>query len=544
MDLPEIIENNYKSIVIILLVILAIIVAMMIAMRTLIDGKRRTTLKSQENLSYGDFPEPKTDPLKLSSPTEPFVSKKTSEIKNKKGEKFVDENREFKDLMTDLVVNEFFDKEGLYNFLYDVITDHSEAIEKYKFKNNIDPKDIMFLFKGGNVLRMVGNEFLYQLPASVAERLKTKYKPFFKRSDADFGIYVNPKLLKKFPKIYEDMAELTYEVQHNLREKFSLEPTKYFKFMKLSRKMQSQILNEYVSKLQSANSLTEDNSKWKGVKINKLMFDTISSDGEYSDSYQPINDKLITFGKNENTILIAPKSYNGKLVQPHPIYINDNRALKFCKEKDCTSPINFDLVRSKVNFTFDTSDGIKSIGGELIDVSIGKDVSTEHFFDEVDDNIKNYTLKLHDKELNFVSYSVKYLAQDIYRIIYKDTNYQPWIDNKYKKRLSRYIFLGFVDEFMKKRSIKELKTQLMNMKNDILNSSHSSKLNSDILNTLIDVSIKVQKDKDENSVDYMNSIVSEIIELSKSLTDLENYINTQGQIDTDELSSINSEQLI
>lgn len=545
MDLPDIIENNYKNIFIILLVILVIIVSMMIAIRTLTNIKKKTTIKNQEELSYSDFPEPSSEQLKLSSPTEPFISKKPSSIKNKKGEKFVDENREFKDMMTDLVVNEFFDEEGLYNFLSDIIIDHNEAIEKYKSKNGLNPKDIMFLFKGGNVLRMVGNEFLYQLPSSVAERLKSKYKPFFKRSDADFGIYVNPEVLKKIPKIYDEMAELTYEVQYHLREKFSLDPTRYFKFMKLSRSMQSKILNNYLSKLQNANSLTTENSKWKNVKINKLMFDTISSDGNYSSNYQPINDKLITFGKNEDSIIIAPKFYLGEIVQPHPLYINDNRALKFCKEENCDVPINFDLVRTKINFSFDTSNGVKSIGGELIDVSIGKDVSIKHFYENVNENIEEYTLNLNDNSLTFTSYSIKYLAEDIYRIIYKDTNYKPWTDAKYKKRLSRYLFLGFVDEFMKKRSIGEMRSQLISMKDDISHDGKSAILNSQILNDLLDASHTVRQDEDKNEVnDYLESIVSEINELLSSLTGLENYINSQGQITTDQLSSIDSDKLI
>lgn len=67
-------------------------------------------------------------------------------------------------------------------------------MDNFKSKFNLESTDLFFAFKGGNILRLVYKQTLNELPNLVSKKLKSFYDAFFKRSDADFSIYLNPFL--------------------------------------------------------------------------------------------------------------------------------------------------------------------------------------------------------------------------------------------------------------------------------------------------------------------------------------------------------------
>jgi hypothetical protein len=116
--------------------------------------------------------------------------------------------------------------------------------------------------------------------------------------------------------------------------------------------------------------------------------------------------------------------------------------------------VQFTLVRMKCNLKgfFRTTDGeygVMNIPGELIDISIPYKSSTKHV-----EFYKNNVLPIQkysyvgkyniDKKIDFTSYTFSYYIHDLIDILYLEHKY-PWYDVKYKKRIVRLMFLGYVD---------------------------------------------------------------------------------------------------
>jgi len=104
-------------------------------------------------------------------------------------EEYKDENRPLKDIMTDIVTDVFLNGEhSLFNFMFIISNMFNDALEIYKKYKSLHENDIFFILKGGNVLRMIAKNFLFDLPGGTINILLDYYKNFFKRSDADFSI--------------------------------------------------------------------------------------------------------------------------------------------------------------------------------------------------------------------------------------------------------------------------------------------------------------------------------------------------------------------
>lgn len=73
-----------------------------------------------------------------------------------------DSLRPLKTVATDLVVNEFFtSEETLFRFLNRVYTTFHDALEIYRSqRGGIRDNQLFFLYKGGNILRIISREFL------------------------------------------------------------------------------------------------------------------------------------------------------------------------------------------------------------------------------------------------------------------------------------------------------------------------------------------------------------------------------------------------
>ena len=75
-----------------------------------------------------------------------------------------DENREYKNFCTDIVTNYILDENELYNLLFIIHTFYNDCIDYYIQQKNLKPDDIIFLFKGGNIFKIIANKFWSELP--------------------------------------------------------------------------------------------------------------------------------------------------------------------------------------------------------------------------------------------------------------------------------------------------------------------------------------------------------------------------------------------
>lgn len=424
----------------------------------------------------------------------------------------IDENKKIKlseirilnDVMTDLVTNKFLETDAsVAKFLQLIIGMFEYAIKTYIFHKTLQENQIHFVYKGGNVLRIIIKEFLYELPGRIADILEKYYNKEFKKSDVDFSIYIDP-LLPNFEEVFEDITTIVYLILSHIRIIFILNGENFFDFYKLNDNLKRNILLEYFKKLQTVSkdsepiinllvgeksnrqdSLVEFNNSLVPISIPEEQQSTIkkSSSSQYGGVTAGLyNIRRLDEMAETGNILLDDLIINEKAVLnggPTHFYISINKALKF-KLQDLI--MRFNLVRMKVNFsaTFNKNGVIatKNIAGELIDISILHQSShgINHFFQHLEKNIKTFTYETNSEyKFQFKATSKEYLTSDLEMILFSTVNY-PWEDNKYGKRIKRLLCLYLVDMLSsdKKTNIKDTKNYIYKLETDCVSPLISS----------------------------------------------------------------------
>ena len=330
--------------------------------------------------------------------------------------------------MTDFVVKYFFQlEESTYNFLELVITTFEEVLEIYRKKKGLKENNVMFLHKGGNMLRFISKEFSKKIPNMANKELNKHFREFFKKSDADFAIHISHDILNRY-EIQDELSQLSFLVIKELTTILYQNAGFYFNFFNYDYKYQEKILNNH---LKEFNKLGVETYK----KLSIIDFDT--------------NDTIIEFEDTEKRNLL--NSYYLKSKNNGPITVSYNDAIYWeTFNNDVNVISHFSLMRSKLGFILENMEGKKRIvWGELIDVAI------RYPEESIDNNLKKdinfyfqkYELEHEDKHLKFNSYNVKYLIRDLEWILFYN-NFYPWDDQKSTKRLHRLLYLYFIDLFI------------------------------------------------------------------------------------------------
>ncbi len=383
-------------------------------------------------------------------------------------EEYRDDIRELKDFCTDLVNYQIFSHTGAFSFMYIVDKIHKIVLDLYKEKKNLNKLDILFVYKGGNLLKNIKDMFFTKLPGDASETINKKYTAFFAKSDLDYSIYINPKL-DNYDVIFNDICNLAYKIQMALKQVFMSNPYIYFHWFKFNDSYRTYVLDYYHKKASSSlkSLIDPHNSRIYNHAITGILFNDISSLGK--------NDKR-TYTQKPNQYIF--KSSEGNKVHKYdvytplfsPIYVSFNDSIEF-KAPERLLLTKFNLVRTKFNFniyskkriTFEEEENQKGteklheVGGELIDVSITHkdDADVNHFFDDIYANISTisyyeppsgFMFKNEEESYNQYTYSLNYMYYDLHKIIFKLYNY-PWDDRKYKKRLYRLFFISLIDYY-------------------------------------------------------------------------------------------------
>ena len=415
---------------------------------------------------------------------------------------YKDDNRGLKDTFTDFVNDVILNNENsLFNFLYIVTELFQDAISLYKIKQGLKENDVFFILKGGNVLRFVAKNFLFNISGGTADILLNFYSKFFKRSDADFSIIINPNL-DNYENVFNDVSLLTYNLLKHIQSIFQINKARFFEWYKYDNIEKKVLLNDLYTEVQKLE--LSENDTWKNRKITGLSFQNISTNNELSYINPP--DIAVRFKErfnlNTDTLLWPIDNTNDE------IYVSYNEALSFMKDR----LIKFNLIRAKYGFSVHYYDQINkkndviSIGGELIDVSIGHrdDEFVSKFYNSVNQYISLFELNISDSRLfKFRSYSLIYLFKDLYRILFIDVSY-PWKDAKYVKRLNRLFYIGYIDLFTK---------------------FPDNKKRLDYLNLLLKILLEVEKILiDENNTNKESELVRESINSLKKNIEKSNVI--------------------
>lgn len=472
-------------------------------------------------------------------------------IKIDRDAEYIDLKRELKGICTDIVVNEFFkSNESLYCFLSLVYKMFENAINKYKNIHKLNTNDIFFTFKGGNILRIVYKELILELPEIVSINLNKFYKKFFKRSDADFSIYINPNL-ENYDKIYNDWCNIAYYLQDKIRNIISNNYTKYFDYFKYNRKYSKQILNKQLTNFQKADSLSDPNNKiFYGTLIHNLTF--LNNSANEKLNYISLPD-FITDNTDQDDTLVRYDIKDSK----NSMYISLNKTLEFTSGDGGIT--KFALIRTKINFNLSIEkDGHNdhiNMAGELIDVSIPhrKDKSINEVFENMDRAIIRYTFRNEDEELEFNSYSLEFLIEDLEKILFHVAEF-PWDDNKYVKRLNRLCYLYFLDMLIKNKenSIRKIKLRtVLNTINNINNPVFGNKPDNSVLSFSRIIwyftYVKYKSNNNHNNLlqEFKENIKINLNELYRGFDNIDNYcISGPGNINEDDIYTSSIDELL
>lgn len=364
----------------------------------------------------------------------------------------VDANREIKDFSTNFVVAEFFKTErSLFNFLSMVYVTIDHELALYRRKHGLDERAVFFIFKGGNVLRLIANQVMSKMPPEAAQKLKDVYGGYFKRSDADFGVFIDPSRLRglDYEKTLTELTNLVYETLNVIRYEFTKNRTRYFDFMAMNTEEAKAVVREYFDKLNGLESLADkDNPNWYSAKFAQMQIGRRWANNDLKCPYEGQYDYLYEIDKADPTKIAGIPLTK----QPSWIMNTINRTLEWPVPAQEGKIVKFDLVRAKIQFEYtylkDLEPYRKPIGGELIDVSFPhrKDFRLEHFLKHYDDWIATYRITLGEtgQTLTLKAESVPGLAADLREVVFEQNN-RPWDDAKYQKRINRLFFLSLVD---------------------------------------------------------------------------------------------------
>ena len=359
-----------------------------------------------------------------------------------------DQNKELKNFFTDVVTNHILDETNLFNLLYIINTLYNNVIKQYITIHKLNQDDILFIFKGGNIFKFIAEKFWSELPNEAMYKFISEYKKYFKRSDLDFGIYINPTLSNSSI-ITKNITIISYNIQLVINDILINNKNLFFKWFKYSKEQQKLILDNLLSDLNKLDILTDESSIYYNNKFTNIDFINISN------KYKNQHDKLIKFIMEDVPILDLKDLDNDKTIaknikNPNNInsfmYNSINKALRIHTNKRI---LEFNLTRTKINFNVYFENKINNsnslcIGGELIDVGIGHDEASEKFYKNKNNYIDTINFTKDNMSFNINIYSYKYLYIDL-RFILFETVYFPWTDYKYSKRLYRLFYLTFID---------------------------------------------------------------------------------------------------
>lgn len=400
-------------------------------------------------------------------------------------------------VITDMITNKFLESDvSISHFLSLITGTFTSAINKYIFYKQLQQNSIHFIYKGGNVLRMIEKSFLTKLPGNISQILDKYYSGDFKKSDADFSIYIDPTFTN-FEKIYKDMTNMSYLLLSYIRLLFYQNPAYYFDFYKYDQEIQKNLLLDYFNKLAEENKKSEntktlinlilgpeskrqdtlikyEESNSNTNSLNYINQTNVQQGGSTVAVYQikrldemtASNDLLLN-----NLIIKQKEIFGGKETN---YYISINETLDFKLQK---SLIKFNLARMKVNTIGvfkDENNQIqnKNLAGELIDVSILHKEShgINDFFNHQSEYIKIYKYEEGTaNEFDFKAISKDYMIHDLEFILFSTVQY-PWLDNKYGKRIKRLMFLYLIDMLSSNNpiSLEDIKNTIFNFESQCI----------------------------------------------------------------------------
>lgn len=292
-------------------------------------------------------------------------------------------------------------------FMHVFYTSTNTLLSTYAKMRHLDiPRDICLFYKGGNLYRILLSELFNLIPGK-------EYADLLKRSDADFQLFINPKLTN-YDKVFQEASILVLFSMYS------------FKRYLLTNNM----FNTNVK----LDDLVKGFEKEIGEEKHNIVLDPIKGKKDFLLTPSVIDDQEYILYKDVPSLL-----HNIPIMKPSLFYISKNTAIKF-KRKDNTYNA-FDLYRMKYFFKVRIDDATSlSVPSEIIDVSIPKpeDNSIGALVKDANKWLRQYHYKSDSAEFTFWGPSLNYMIKDVDAILFFQNEF-PWQDKKIGKRIQRYF---------------------------------------------------------------------------------------------------------
>jgi hypothetical protein len=396
------------------------------------------------------------------------------------------EKKPLMDIVTDFnTVNFFSTKETRTNFIYvanSVLTTMVDEMQRY-LSDEIGKNDcIGVMFKGGTTMRVLVKELVRNFTAEVENYVNEMIKNSVKLSDYDFEIVTQFGVPER---IIVKINAISYLCLLKLRNYLETHRTFYFDFFKLTPEVQRWKLRELKVKLQQKADEQEDYFlqtidyiEFDGSCINAAdkLFDVqgIPHDlKQYKYILQMQPEESVSTCRTDFAIIVdlAHKLQDVGVISTHKLlsefyhlderfysmaktsrqtgshfYVTHNPTIEWGKHDQTT---HFALNRIKYNYTvyFTDRQGDKfmiDIPGEILDLSHahGNDRKKVMYSKEISKLRFLERFKFVNNDLEYLSYSLHGHIKDIGGILFPETGYQPWEDQKYGKRIQRIIIIA------------------------------------------------------------------------------------------------------
>jgi hypothetical protein len=324
----------------------------------------------------------------------------------------------------------------IVNLTYNIFT---EIIEKYCEKMGINKDDIIFVYKGGNVLRFLFKEGMKEFPSNSSYAVYEELSNFFKISDNDYSILINPNI-PDYDEIFNGVTAISYLVLCVIRKVIVENLPLLYDYYDKTYDSKKNIIN---SRFDEINNLIKEILNGHIVSIyhgqDKFVFDNaldVNTDlhtETYNRDLGILNNGVQNNPETIGTFSI-PQLGMSNLYIPFRNSLNEMNKYDWDNKQGTT---RFNLVRMKATFptTVKLHDGTNrhfNFTGELIDVSIPYKM---HFDPSTIAIYKDETF-----DLEFKSYSFDHYITDLEFILFDQLLF-PWDDVKYNKRLIRLVFM-------------------------------------------------------------------------------------------------------
>lgn len=390
----------------------------------------------------------------------------TSVLKNPK--------KDLENIATDFIVEQMTMDMDVYEYFIKITNDmYNAAISKYKEWKELLDDDILFLYKGGGVLRInylrQKEKFSVLLGKTATDAYFKQLDKYFKISDADFTLLVNPDI-HDYDSIFADVNMLSYHVLKIIREYMVSNIAFFMSHFGSNSTIRNANMRKLFTAVQNLISANRDNeyidpalSLGTTVKLFALGSDVIG------EPINPISNENVSIhkdsafgsslsGDNYVTTINGSQRYDW-FIKPHGyglvyytdnmdaanMYISVNEGLRFKKSAYDILIAEFNLQRIKLNFKFviekNDMNYMYNVGGEVIDVSIPKKDHHEMIcYRELASHLVKYESINGLSSLAFYGFDTAHMIDDIHTII-AIQYVMPWHADKYEKRIYRLFAL-------------------------------------------------------------------------------------------------------